>query len=123
LLYLSNRYTGHIHQIRYRQGHTYGEETHLLSKEFPSRSKQSKPEAVKYDLSDPYETREFPDGLLPGYAGNQNPLLYLNNLIYIYQVMFLNENINLVIAIVLKVMHVYWKQKMHMKKVEKTLRI
>lgn len=72
-LSLLNRYTGHIHQIRFREGHTYGDQTHLLSKEFPNLSKQTKqPEVVKYDLSDPYETQEFPDGLIPGYAGNQN---------------------------------------------------
>jgi hypothetical protein len=47
----------------------------------------------------------------------------LITIIYKHQDMFLNENINMVIAIVLKLMHVYQKQKMHMKKVEKTLRI
>ncbi|UJR08546.1 hypothetical protein I4U23_012808 [Adineta vaga] len=63
------KYTGHIHQIRFRQGHTYGEQTHLLSKESTSPLKPVKQEEVKYDLSDPYVTREFPDGLIPGYAG------------------------------------------------------
>ncbi|CAF3947769.1 unnamed protein product [Rotaria magnacalcarata] len=64
------KYTGHIHQLRFRQGHTYGEETHILSKEFPHLVKRSKSDAVKYDQPDPYVTRDFPDGLIPGYTGN-----------------------------------------------------
>ncbi|CAM4924275.1 unnamed protein product [Rotaria socialis] len=64
------KYTGHIHQLRFRQGHTYGEETHILSKEFPHLIKRSKSDAiVKYDQPDPYVTRDFPDGLIPGYTG------------------------------------------------------
>jgi hypothetical protein len=65
-----NRYTGHIHQLRYRHGHTYGEETHRLASEHPglTRSKTDMP-MVKYDQSDPYVTQEFPDGMLPGYTG------------------------------------------------------
>ncbi|CAF0924639.1 unnamed protein product [Adineta steineri] len=63
------KYTGHIHQIRFRQGHTYGEQTHILSQEPTSPLKPTQPEEVQYDLSNPYETREFPDGLIPGYAG------------------------------------------------------
>ncbi|CAF0782401.1 unnamed protein product [Rotaria sp. Silwood1] len=64
------KYTGYIHQLRYRHGHTYGEETHRLAKEFPNlvHSKTDIP-VVKIDQSDPYETREFPDGMLPGYTG------------------------------------------------------
>ena len=64
------RYTGHIHQLRYRHGRTYGDETSRLGKEFPelTRSK-SDISMVKTDQSDPYETREFPDGMLPGYTG------------------------------------------------------
>ncbi|CAF1185704.1 unnamed protein product [Adineta ricciae] len=64
------RYTGHIHQLRYRNGHTYGEETYILSKEYPHliRSRSEFP-IVKVDHSNPYETREFPDGMLPGYTG------------------------------------------------------
>ncbi|CAF2533348.1 unnamed protein product [Rotaria sp. Silwood2] len=64
------KYTGHIHQLRYRHGHTYGNETHRLGKEFPDLI-HSKPDIpiVKIDQSDPYETREFPDGMLPGYTG------------------------------------------------------
>ncbi len=65
---LLNRYGGHIHQLRFRQGHTYSEETHLLSKEFP-HLKRSQSHEVLSDQSDPYVTREFPDGLVPGYAG------------------------------------------------------
>lgn len=64
-----NRYGGHIHQLRFRQGHTYGEETHLVSKENP-RLRRVKSEVVVSNQSDPYVTREFPDGLIPGYAGN-----------------------------------------------------
>ena len=66
------RYTGHIHQLRYRNGHTYGEETYILSKEYPHlvRSRSEFP-IVKVDHSNPYETREFPDGMLPGYTGKQ----------------------------------------------------
>ncbi|CAF0869572.1 unnamed protein product [Rotaria sordida] len=64
------KYTGHIHQLRFRQGHTYGEETHRLSKEFPHLLKRSRSDVViKYDQSDPYITREFSDGLIPGYTG------------------------------------------------------
>ncbi|CAF0917529.1 unnamed protein product [Didymodactylos carnosus] len=71
------KYTGHIHQIRFRQGHTYGEQTHQLYKEYPqlSRSKSDLPISEKRQLQeqkaleDPYETHEFPDGLLPGYTG------------------------------------------------------
>jgi hypothetical protein len=65
-----NRYTGHIHQLRYRHGHTYGEETHRLADEF-SELKRSKSDIpiVHIDQSDPYVTREFPDGMLPGYTG------------------------------------------------------
>jgi hypothetical protein len=66
--FLFHRYGGHIHQLRFRQGHTYGEETHLLSKKYP-RLQRSKSEVIKTDQSDPYVTRDFPDGLLPGYAG------------------------------------------------------
>lgn len=69
-VFLLNRYGGHIHQLRFRQGHTYGEETHLLSKEYP-RLKRVQSEIVVSDRSDPYVTREFPDGLIPGYAGNE----------------------------------------------------
>jgi hypothetical protein len=65
-----NRYGGHVHQLRFRHGHTYGEETHLVSKEFP-RLKRVKSEIVLSDNSDPYVTRDFPDGLIPGYAGNR----------------------------------------------------
>lgn len=56
--------------MRYRHGHTYGEETHRLASEYP-HLKRSKSEirTVKFDQSDPYETREFPDGMLPGYTG------------------------------------------------------
>ncbi len=69
-LFLFNRYTGHVHQLRFRQGHTYGEETHRLSREFPRLLKRSKSDVVRSDQSDPYVTRDFPDGLIPGYAGN-----------------------------------------------------
>ncbi|UJR37680.1 hypothetical protein I4U23_030375 [Adineta vaga] len=64
------RYTGHIHQLRYRDGHTYGEETYRLATEYPhlTRSKSEFP-IIKIDQSNPYETREFPDGMLPGYTG------------------------------------------------------
>jgi hypothetical protein len=67
---LLDRYTGHIHQLRYRFGRTYGEETHRLGKDYPiiKRSTSDIP-IVKVDQSDPYETREFPDGMLPGYTG------------------------------------------------------
>jgi hypothetical protein len=66
----SNRYTGHIHQLRYRHGRTYGDETHRLAKEYPylKHSTLNIP-VIKIDQSDPYETREFPDGMLPGYTG------------------------------------------------------
>ncbi|CAF4520796.1 unnamed protein product [Rotaria socialis] len=64
------RYTGHIHQLRYRHGYTYGEETHRLGQEYPD-TVHAKSEApiAKFDQSDPYETHEFPDGMLPGYTG------------------------------------------------------
>ncbi|CAF0744732.1 unnamed protein product [Rotaria sordida] len=64
------KYTGYIHQLRYRHGHTYGEETHRLGNEFPYavHSKSNAP-IEKIDQSDPYETHEFPDGMLPGYTG------------------------------------------------------
>lgn len=68
-VFLLTRYGGHIHQLRFRQGHTYGEETHLLSKEYP-RLKRVKSEGAVANHSDPYVSREFPDGLIPGYAGN-----------------------------------------------------
>jgi hypothetical protein len=56
--------------LRYRYGHTYGQETHRLAKEYPllTRSASEIP-IIKIDQSDPYETREFPDGMLPGYTG------------------------------------------------------
>jgi hypothetical protein len=66
-----HRYTGHTHQLRYRFGHTYGDETHSLAKQFPHlKRSQSVVPVIKIDHSDPYETREFPDGMLPGYTGN-----------------------------------------------------
>ncbi|CAF0843115.1 unnamed protein product [Adineta steineri] len=62
------KYTGHIHQLRFRNGSTYGDETCRLAKEYPqlTRSKSDLP-TIKIDQSNPYETREFPDGMLPGY--------------------------------------------------------
>jgi len=83
-----NSYGGHIHQLRFRQGHTYGEETHLLSKEFPHLRRRQSLEA-RSDISDPYVTREFPDGLIPGYAGNTKTSFFSLNII-IHQVMYLN---------------------------------
>lgn len=56
--------------MRYRYGRTYGEETHRLAKEQPYlKRSQSEIPIIKIDKSDPYETREFPDGMLPGYTG------------------------------------------------------
>lgn len=57
--------------MRYRQGHTYGDETHRLAQDYPhlTRSQTNIPPVIKVDNSDPYETREFPDGMLPGYTG------------------------------------------------------
>ena len=68
-----NRYTGHIHQLRYRHGRTYGDETHRLGKEFPhlTRSKSAFATVRIDQTADPYETREFPDGMLPGYTGDR----------------------------------------------------
>ena len=66
----SLRYTGHIHQLRYRHGHTYGEETHRLAHDFPELKRSTTDlTPMKIDQSDPYETREFADGMLPGYTG------------------------------------------------------
>ena len=70
------RYTGHIHQLRFRQGHTYGEETHRLSNDFPHLLKHSRSVVVKYEQPNPYLTREFPDGLIPGYTGNNKIPLF-----------------------------------------------
>jgi hypothetical protein len=56
--------------LRYFHGHTYGDETHNLAKEFPHLKRaQTAIPTVIIDQSDPYETREFPDGMLPGYTG------------------------------------------------------
>jgi len=56
--------------LLYRHGHTYGEETYRLGKDFPHlKRSQSEIPIIKIDQSDPYETREFPDGMLPGYTG------------------------------------------------------
>ena len=63
-----SRYGGHIHQLRFRQGHTYGEETHRLAQDYP-RLKRTQSEIIKVDQSDTYVTREFPDGIIPGYTG------------------------------------------------------
>jgi hypothetical protein len=67
-----NRYTGHIHQLRYRHGRTYGDETHRLASDFPHLTRaKSALATVKFTESDPYETQEFPDGMLPGYTGDR----------------------------------------------------
>lgn len=65
------KYTGYIHQLKYRHGRTYGEETHRLARQFPDMKRLNidATAPVIVDHSDPYETREFPDGMLPGYTG------------------------------------------------------
>lgn len=56
--------------MRYRHGYTYGEETHRLGREYPDTvHSKTELQPAKIDLSDPYETHEFPDGKLPGYTG------------------------------------------------------
>ncbi|CAF1180505.1 unnamed protein product, partial [Didymodactylos carnosus] len=72
------KYTGHIHQIRFRQGLTYGEQTRRLFNEYPQLSRSVPDISLRTEKrrlqeqkanEDPYETHEFPDGLLPGYTG------------------------------------------------------
>ncbi len=64
--------------MRFRHGHTYGDETHRLAKDFPYlKRSQSEISTVKIDQSDPYETREFPDGMLPGYTGTKHMIYFL----------------------------------------------
>lgn len=67
--------------MRYRQGHTYGDETHRLANEYPhlKRSQSNITPIVKVDNSDPYQTRDFPDGMLPGYTGNEQTNLFSTN--------------------------------------------
>ncbi len=56
--------------MRYRSGRTYGDETHRLGSEYPhlTRANTELP-IIKFEQSDPYQIREFPDGMLPGYTG------------------------------------------------------
>jgi hypothetical protein len=119
------RYTGHVHQLRFRQGHTYGEETHRVAQDFPHLLKRSKTDIpiVKYDQSDPYETHDFPDGMLPGYSGEELILSFYVTIYFIHQVTFLNVNFNMVIDIESKQMHVHQIQKIAMNKENKKLEI
>lgn len=115
-IFLLNRYAGHVHQLRFRHGHTYGEETHLVSKEFP-RLKRVKSEIVVSKQPNPYETREFPDGLIPGYAGNGKTFIFIFFFIRMcHQDTFLNDKMNSEVDIVLKQMPVNRKLKQPMKK-------
>ncbi len=56
--------------MRYRNGRTYGDETHRLGLEYPDLTRpNAELPIIKFEQSDPYQTREFPDGKLPGYTG------------------------------------------------------
>ncbi len=56
--------------MRYRSGRTYGDETHRLGSEYPHLTRpNTELPIIKFEQSDPYQTREFPDGMLPGYTG------------------------------------------------------
>jgi len=64
------KYAGHVHQLRFHQGHTFTEETHRVAQENVKPIKRATSlKSHSTQFSDPYVTREFPDGLIPGYAG------------------------------------------------------
>jgi hypothetical protein len=80
-------YGGYIHQFKYNQGHTYGEETKLLAQKYPemSRSKSTdhinlnytlpeelKPRdkyTIKHELPKSISGNKLTESMIPGYTG------------------------------------------------------
>ena len=74
---LFSRYLGYIHQFKYNNGHTYGDQTHLLAHRFPGFNR-AKSEVHLSQSAAPYIRNALPksnggnrltEKMIPGYTG------------------------------------------------------
>ena len=73
-------YLGYIHQLKYNNGHTYGDQTHLLSHKFPGFNR-AKSEINLSQSAGPFMRNQLPktnggnrltEQMVPGYTGKPN---------------------------------------------------